>query len=118
MSIEFEGKKSVITPEGVFIIGTYDENGNPDFADLKKMFDYVRRLKRDGKIFSARAVTGDVLPTLEKMSETCLVEYIYGKERRALPGSILVETAKEIEGILLAKTCVPETPEETEEETE
>lgn len=25
MSIEFEGKKSVITPEGVFIIGTYDE---------------------------------------------------------------------------------------------
>ena len=96
----------------------YDENGNPDFADLKKMFDYVRRLKRDGKIFSARAVTGDVLPTLEKMSEACLVEYIYGKERRALPGSILVETAKEIEGILLAKTCVPETPEETEEETE
>ena len=30
MSIEFEGKKSVITPEGVFIIGTYDENGTPD----------------------------------------------------------------------------------------
>ncbi len=29
MSIEFEGKKSVITPEGVFIIGTYDENGTP-----------------------------------------------------------------------------------------
>ena len=30
MSIEFEGKKSVITPEGVFIIGTYDENGTPN----------------------------------------------------------------------------------------
>ena len=30
MSIEFEGKKSVITPEGVFIIGTYDENGVPN----------------------------------------------------------------------------------------
>ena len=29
MSIEFEGMKSVITPEGVFIIGTYDENGTP-----------------------------------------------------------------------------------------
>lgn len=30
MSIEFAGKKSVITPEGVFIIGTYDENGVPN----------------------------------------------------------------------------------------
>ena len=30
MGIEFERKKSVITPEGVFIIGTYDENGTPN----------------------------------------------------------------------------------------
>ena len=30
MSIEFEGRKSIITPEGVFIIGTYDENGVPN----------------------------------------------------------------------------------------
>ena len=28
--MEFEGKHSVITPEGVFIIGTYDENGVPN----------------------------------------------------------------------------------------
>ena len=28
--MEFTGKKSVITPEGVFIIGTYDENGIPN----------------------------------------------------------------------------------------
>ena len=28
--MEFSGKKSVITPEGVFIIGTYDENGVPN----------------------------------------------------------------------------------------
>ena len=30
MSVEFKGRKSVITPEGVFIIGTYDENGVPN----------------------------------------------------------------------------------------
>ena len=30
MSIEFKGKQSTITPEGVFIIGTYDENGVPN----------------------------------------------------------------------------------------
>ena len=28
--MEFAGNKSVITPEGVFIIGTYDENGVPN----------------------------------------------------------------------------------------
>ena len=30
MSIEFKGNKSTITTEGVFIIGTYDENGVPN----------------------------------------------------------------------------------------
>ena len=30
MSIEFEGKKACIAPEGVFIIGTYDEKGVPN----------------------------------------------------------------------------------------
>ena len=30
MNIEFKGNKSTITPEGVFIIGTYDENGIPN----------------------------------------------------------------------------------------
>lgn len=30
MAIEFSGCKSIITPEGVFIIGTYDENGVPN----------------------------------------------------------------------------------------
>lgn len=30
MSVKFEGKHSVIMPEGVFIIGTYDENGKPN----------------------------------------------------------------------------------------
>ncbi len=29
-SMEFSGQKSTITPEGVFIIGTYDENGVPN----------------------------------------------------------------------------------------
>ena len=28
--MEFEGKKTGLTPEGVFIIGTYDENGTPN----------------------------------------------------------------------------------------
>ena len=30
MSVEFTGKQACIAPEGVFIIGTYDENGVPN----------------------------------------------------------------------------------------
>ena len=30
MSVEFEGKKACIAPEGVFIIGTYDEKCVPN----------------------------------------------------------------------------------------
>ena len=28
--MEFSGKKSIVVPEGVFIIGTYDESGVPN----------------------------------------------------------------------------------------
>ena len=34
MSVEFSGRKSIITPEGVFIIGTYDENGVPNAMNV------------------------------------------------------------------------------------
>ena len=30
MNVQFDGRKAIITPEGVFIIGTYDENGAPN----------------------------------------------------------------------------------------
>ena len=32
--MEFTGSKSIITPEGVFIIGTYDENGVPNAMNI------------------------------------------------------------------------------------
>ena len=30
MSVEFDAHNAVITPEGVFVIGTYDESGKPN----------------------------------------------------------------------------------------
>ena len=30
ITMEFDSKQAVIVPEGVFIIGTYDENGVPN----------------------------------------------------------------------------------------
>lgn len=34
MSVEFTGKRACIAPEGVFIIGTYDESGVPNAMKL------------------------------------------------------------------------------------
>lgn len=88
----------------------------PDFEDLVKMYGYLNALRRDGLVLSARAVSGDVLETLEAMSENGLTEYLRREPLTALPGSILVETRSNIQGTLLAKTCPVET-EETDRET-
>ncbi len=87
----------------------------PDFEDLSKMYDYIDSLRRDGILLSARAVCGDVMPVLEEMSRGGLIEYLRREPRSAAPGSILVEAGVNIQGTLLAKTCVPESPAETAE---
>ncbi len=86
----------------------YDGKGNPDFEDYKKMLEYVGELQKSGKILSARAVLGDVLPALEKMSGDTLVEYLPRETCIAKAGAILIETRESIQGTLLAKACKPE----------
>ncbi len=86
----------------------------PDFGDLVKMYGYIGALRRDGILLSARAVTGDVIPALEEMSENGLIEYLRRESYEAKAGSILVEAKGNIQGLLLAKTCPPE-PEEPKE---
>jgi hypothetical protein len=92
----------------IYLLGpTYDENGNPDMDDVKTMLGYVRALQKEGKILSACAVCGNVLPALEKMSEGSLVEYLPSEPLCARPGSLLVETRADLPGTLLARSCVP-----------
>jgi len=37
MSVEFTGKRVCIAPEGVFIIGTYDESGVPNAMKVSRI---------------------------------------------------------------------------------
>jgi len=94
----------------------YDQNGNPDFEDYKNMLEYVGNLQRRGSVRSARAVVGDVLPTLERMSKNTIVEYLQDGPCVARAGSILLETRERIQGTLIARTYKPveRAPEEQE----
>ena len=86
----------------------YDEKGNPDLEDYQKMLDYVSAQVRNGVIFSARAVVGDLFPTLDAMSGNTAVDYLAPSSTVAKAGAILVESYKELQGILVGKTFVPE----------
>ena len=69
--MEFEGKHAVITPEGVFIIGTYDENGTPnamnaawgmqsDRSEITLMLGKLRPIIFDPS-FNAYRVVGEIV---------------------------------------------------------
>ena len=81
----------------------YDENGNPDFDNLKDMFAYVKALQKNGKVLSARAVFGDILEPLDSMSGDKTIEYTLNAPYAAKAGSILVESAQSITGTLVGK---------------
>ncbi len=112
--------KLVDTDSKIYLLEpAYDEQGNPDFEDLKKMFAYVLELRKDGLLLSAKAVVGSVLPVLEDMSRDSLAEYLHDEPYIAKAGSILIETNQNVQGLLLAKTCPSETTaEETKSETD
>ncbi len=93
---------------GIFLLEpTYTADGLPDFEDMKKMFSYVGKLRQDGILLSARAVTGDVISALEAMDREELVEYLRHEPITAKPGSILVEARENIQGKQVAVTCRP-----------
>ena len=81
----------------------YDEMGNPDLDNVKAMLSYVTSLIENGTVLSARAVFGDILPTLHRMSGDKTVEYAPDGRYIAHAGSILVETAQSIEGLFVGK---------------
>ncbi len=89
----------------------YDECGNPNLEDFKKMLRYTNAMTKSGDILSARAVTGDILPTLEAMSGHISMEYLAPTPIVAKAGAILVESRKELQGVLVGKTFVPDAPE-------
>lgn len=93
-----------------------DKNGNPDFESYREMLAYVSKLKQEGAIFSARAVTGDISAALAEMTKDTLVEYLPNAPQTAEPGSILIQATAYVFGTALAKiTPLPKNEENIKE---
>lgn len=87
----------------------YTSDGIPDFDDLKKMYDYIGVLLADGKVLSIRPTGENLLADLEEMSKDAVVEYVPDTPVSSHIGGFLIETASEIQGVLIAKTEAPQT---------
>ncbi|MBR6530576.1 MAG: phosphoribosylformylglycinamidine synthase [Clostridia bacterium] len=107
----------VVTPEfkagdhPVYLLKPrYDENGIVDFEDLKRLFVYVNRLMRAGKIVSAYSVSaGGALDAMTKMALGNRVGVeIFEEDLKVLTaatyGSFVVEATGEIEGDVIGMT--------------
>lgn len=90
----------------------YGGNSLPDLEDLARMFAYVEALIADGTVLSARPVNDNLLSALDEMSRDLTIEYLLDVELPARVGGLLIETARPIQGSLVAKTEWPEEPEE------
>ena len=79
MSVEFTGKKACIAPEGVFIIGTYDENGVPNAMNAawgaQSDFDEIT-------LFLAKHKTTEHIKYTKAFTVVCYQRY--GRNRRLL----------------------------------
>ena len=83
MSIEISAKQSVITPEGVFIIGTYDENGVPNAMNaawgIQSDFDEITLFLAEHKTTANVEKTGAFTVTFGT-KDTLLISDYFGVE--------------------------------------
>lgn len=82
----------------------YTKEGLPDFADLKKLYGYVGALIKDGKVLSIRPTGEDLISDLSAMCRNVTVEYLADAALSSHFGGFLIETAEEIQGVLVGKT--------------
>lgn len=92
------GKESVI----YYLEPLYTEDGIPDFADLKKMLDYVDKLNRDGHVLSAAPTSNDLAASLDSMSGDVRVTPVFDDNVRSRFGGILVESDIVLQGAVVA----------------
>ena len=86
----------------------YDENGLPDFEDLKKMLDYVERLNRDGHVLSALPTNDNLIASLEMLSRNTTVNFVCREEIASRVGGLLIESDINLHGTLIAQTNQPD----------
>lgn len=94
------GKESYI----YYLEPLFDENGLPDFDDLKKMHGYISSLINDKIVLSACPTRSNLIATLDKMSEDTCVEYVRRDNIISRVGGFIVETTQKIQGTYIART--------------
>ena len=98
MSKEFSGKEACIAPEGVFIIGTYDENGVPNAMNAawgsQSDFDEITLFLDKHKTTDNVKKTGAFTVAFATKDTMVLADY-FGVETGILVGKIVAQQADE-----------------------
>jgi len=97
---KFVGKGSKI----YYLEPVYQENGLPDFENLKQMHTYIKLLISRGAVLSIHPTTDDIDKTIEKMSDTVKPELIDSQKPISRYGGFIIESAQDIQGILIGTT--------------
>lgn len=88
----------------------YNDDGMPDFSDMRKMHAYIKSILKDGSVLSILPTTDDFEASFKKIKgrTTCK---ILNTPICSHFGGFIVETTKEIDGNLIARTEKKETDE-------
>ncbi len=85
----------------------YNEDGMPDFDDMRKMHSYVRNILKDGTVLSILPTTDDFEASFKKIKGRASCETVAAPTSHF--GGFIVESTKKIDGILVAHTEKKET---------
>ena len=88
----------------------YNEDGMPDFTDMRKMHGFIKGLLKDGSVLSILPTTDDFESSLKKLKGRAHCEPINTSVLSHF-GGFLVECSSKTEGILVARTEKKETAE-------
>lgn len=88
----------------------YNEDEMPDFCDMRKMHSYVKNILKDGSVLSILPTTDDFDASFKKIKGRAPCEMLNSSIRSHF-GGFIVESTKELEGVLIARTEKKETAE-------
>ena len=82
----------------------YQQNGLPDFDDIRKLHGFVKALVNKGAALSILPTTDDIDAVLEQMSGNVKPVRVHLGKVTSRVGGFIVESKEDLPGILLAKT--------------
>ena len=82
----------------------YQQNGLPDFDDIRKLHGFIKNLVSKGNVLSIRPTTDDIDGVLEQMSGSVKPIRVHLGRLTSRVGGFIVESKDDLPGILVAKT--------------